>query len=100
MQSSAKKQKKSSKENVHNYENVHVKWQRYVHIYRSLSIIRPWAMNLESAQEGDGRIFEDPSPENRPTLDSKVGPPNSKVGPPKYMRTIRVQYCNSHSSKA
>ena len=25
MQSSAKKQKKSSKENVHNYENVHVK---------------------------------------------------------------------------
>ena len=43
---------------------------------------------LSGCSEGDGRIFEDPSPENRPTLDLKVGPPNSKVGPPKYMRKI------------
>ena len=27
-------------------------------------------MNLELLKEGGGRIFEDPSPENRPTLEA------------------------------
>ena len=65
-------------------------------VYRSLLKIRPWAMNSESAQRGDGRIFEDPSPENRTTLELKVGPPyfhDAPLGVLLVMKTLVEDEC-------
>ena len=62
--------------------------------YRSLSNMHPWAMNFSGCSKRRMGVFRGPLP--------KIGPPVSKVGPPKYRmhNNIRVPYCNSHSSKA